>query len=942
MGHPVKNAFAVVPVVLLVVVVSVAYLRYFRCCCCCCQPFFKVKINKFMQSIQDLNANDDVMVYLRIKPIENVDVGSAGGYQNSNNSNNIANNTTTLHNQQQMTINTIKEPFTFDHILPPSTSQEEVWQMVMEPLVQNFLSGYNGTAFAYGQTGSGKTYTMQGRIDSSSPEDIGITPRTLQYIFAKLPQQEGEHQISCSFVEIYNENIVDLLSTSRNTPLCSLREHEGVVRLEGCCRPIITIAQQAMSFYLLGTQNRRTAETVMNRESSRSHSIFTIHLTTHLESSSSSGPLSTVVKTVRESRLNLIDLAGSERQTSTGTVGKRLKEAGNINRSLLALSLVITSLTTPPATAANTAVSSNQPSTTHVPYRDSKLTHLLKDSLGGNSKTVLIANLCPIPSCLGESISTLRFAQRVKMVKNSSVINEDNQYGTSYALVEDLKQEIKRLKDLLGGFNNFNNNGFDDGFGGDNADQSNNNNYNNNFNNNNNNNNKNNDNDNNNKDGDQIINIKDGRIPEAIERSFLVDLLDKYNASQSITVKLQQDLQELYSLSERRERQISSERMIIKFRDQTIQTLSKRLAVFAGGSGTFNNAVDNGIGDFSNTENNTDSSTNNDLNEIIKNYQSEISEIKRSISCNPEILRLTIENKHLRLKENICCERCNGFLSNSEAFLNESAVENGTNNDANNNIRILFKRLGEYERMNMELGLPHNIERRLSDLRMLEPAQKKGRDSLIKEKNDEIEELTQELEKSLQDHEEIGREMSLLREDLVLQKEQHCSLIMERDTKITLLQKEVSSLKEAFASVAFDKKKLSESLLEANSAVLGLKALLTEKEGEIALLKELLKAGEEEIERVRGEILVAIEPLEIRKEELELHVDRIEKEKDILEEELLKQRNENDRLCQHGNMKQKLQYHLQIKGENNQFREEIRLLRDELSRMTSIGNGTDH
>lgn len=806
---------------------------------------------------EDSNASDDVMVYLRIKPCDSTTT------------------TTTLLNSSQMLINTCKEPFSFDQILPPLISQEKVWNIVMEALTKNFLSGYNGTAFAYGQTGSGKTYTMQG--NNSSPSEIGITPRTLQYIFENLPTHE-QVQISCSFVEIYNENIFDLLSSPSSSPSpstqssslpCSLRESEGIVRLEGCHRPIINSAKEAMSLYLLGTQNRRTAETSMNRESSRSHSIFTINLTTKTTSTIDNN---TIV--VRESRLNLIDLAGSERQTSTGAIGKRLKEAGNINRSLLALSLVITSLTSSSASASSA-------STNHIPYRDSKLTHLLKDSLGGNSKTVLIANICPIQSCLGESISTLRFSQRVKMVKNLSTINEnyylspESQESSSILIIEDLKREVTRLKELLSNPGDFcgmdtDSCGMDADSCGIDVDGSGN--------------------------EKMMVTIGDNQLPDTIERVFLLNLLERASSDYSFISKLQRDLEDLYSLSERRERQISSERMIIKFRDQTISTLTKQIDSFSnvgGGNGGSQNSI----------------------TEMIRNYQNEILEIKKSSSCNPEILRLTIENRHLKAKASTALDVNNNCIINSNAL----------------------KRLAEYEKLNIEKGggIPlNNIERRISDLTM-EPPYKKGKDSLLKEKDDEIKELTMELEKSLLDHQEIGREMSILREDLQIEKENNLREIQEIKEERDSIGGEMNLLKEKLSSHIGNNTLLKEKLLINEERITLLQVDVLKKDEEVSYLKGIIKEGELEIERVRGEILVAIEPLERRVWELEHDLEVLEKERDSLEEELLKQRNENDRLCQHGNMKQKLQYHLQIKGENNQFREEIRQLRDELSRIKS-------
>lgn len=293
-----------------------------------------------------------------------------------------------------------------------------------------------------GQTGSGKTFTMQGPMTVEGLIDYnqrGLIPRTFEYLFECIRAEEeasrqnaspeaGEREFlcKCSYVEIYNESIYDLLDMSNLGNTCVLREDiKRGVYIEGAREEVITSPAEAYEVYERGSMNRHVAETAMNRESSRSHSVFTLFI----QSKQRVGE----IVDVRESRFNLVDLAGSERQQATGTTGVRLKEAGNINKSLLALSNVINALV---------EISHGRPR--HVHYRDSKLTFLLRDSLGGNSKTVIIANVSPSAAFHAETLSTLKFAQRAKLIKNKAVVNKDIQGN-----VLQLQAEIQRLQHEL-------------------------------------------------------------------------------------------------------------------------------------------------------------------------------------------------------------------------------------------------------------------------------------------------------------------------------------------------------------------------------------------------------------------------------------------------------------------------------------------------------------
>jgi kinesin family protein 15 len=299
-------------------------------------------------------------------------------------------------------------------------------------MAESCLEGYNGAVFVYGQTGSGKTHTMHGTIGSEMNEacpDRGLVPRTLEHLFALVAREERKSDsvgflCKASFLEIYNENIVDLLDTT--SKVLHLREDiKTGVYVEDLKEEVVAGPAEALALLQTGARNRTVGATSMNRESSRSHSVFTFTV----ESKQSRDGL----VHVKHSRLHLIDLAGSERQKSTGAIGQTLKEASNINKSLSALGNVIMAL-----------VNVSTGKARHVPYRDSKLTFLLKDSLGGNSRTCIIANVSPADINFGETLSTLQFAQRAKHIRTEAKINEDSSGSTDI-----LQREIRRLKEEL-------------------------------------------------------------------------------------------------------------------------------------------------------------------------------------------------------------------------------------------------------------------------------------------------------------------------------------------------------------------------------------------------------------------------------------------------------------------------------------------------------------
>uniref|UniRef100_U3IZL2 Kinesin family member 15 n=2 Tax=Anas TaxID=8835 RepID=U3IZL2_ANAPP len=338
----------------------------------------------------------------------------------------LSSNTIRLHSKPEPKI------FTFDYVANMDTTQESVFSTVAKNIVESCMNGYNGTIFAYGQTGSGKTFTMMGPSDSDNFTHSlrGVIPRSFEYLFFLIEREKEKagsgksFLCKCSFIEIYNEQIFDLLDSA--SAGLFLREHikKGVF-VDGAVEQVLSSAAEAYQVLTMGWRNRRVASTSMNRESSRSHAVFTITVESMEKNNE--------VVNIRSSLLNLVDLAGSERQKDTHTEGLRLKEAGNINRSLSCLGQVITAL-----------VDVGNGKQRHICYRDSKLTFLLRDSLGGNAKTCIIANVHPGSRCFGETLSTLNFAQRAKLIKNKAVVNEDTQGN-----VNQLQAEVKKLKEQL-------------------------------------------------------------------------------------------------------------------------------------------------------------------------------------------------------------------------------------------------------------------------------------------------------------------------------------------------------------------------------------------------------------------------------------------------------------------------------------------------------------
>ncbi|XP_040921093.1 kinesin-like protein KIF3C isoform X2 [Toxotes jaculatrix] len=319
-----------------------------------------------------------------------------------------------------------QKTFTFDAVYDANSKQRDLYDESVRPLIDSVLAGFNGTIFAYGQTGTGKTYTMQGVwLD---PEKRGVIPNAFDHIFTHISRSQSDKQylVRASYLEIYREEVRDLLDPNHaNARALELRESPEtgvyVQDLTSCVCKSIKEIEEVMN---VGNQARAVGATDMNEHSSRSHALFLITV-----ECSQPGPDGR--KHIRVGRLNLVDLAGSERQAKTGVQGQRLKEAAKINLSLSALGNVISALA--------------DGRSGHVPYRDSKLTRLLQDSLGGNAKTVMVATLGPAPQHYDETLTTLRYANRAKNIQNQPRVNED----PKDALLREFQREIARLRAQL-------------------------------------------------------------------------------------------------------------------------------------------------------------------------------------------------------------------------------------------------------------------------------------------------------------------------------------------------------------------------------------------------------------------------------------------------------------------------------------------------------------
>ncbi|RXN10568.1 kinesin KIF16B isoform X5 [Labeo rohita] len=319
-----------------------------------------------------------------------------------------------------------------DSTSPSFVTQEKIFTDLGTDVLQAAFEGYNACVFAYGQTGSGKSYTMMG-----NPDDYGLIPRICEGLFhhisGVLQKDKASFHMEVSYFEIYNERVRDLLP-STETQGCELRVREHPKDgpyVEALSRHHVQSYTEVGQLMQEGNRRRATASTGMNHVSSRSHAIFTIHFIKAMFDADL--PSETV------SKVHLVDLAGSERANATQATGIRLKEGANINKSLVTLGIVISAL-------ADLSVGGGlKKKQNFVPYRDSVLTWLLKDSLGGNSKTIMIATISPADVNYSETLNTLRYASRAKNILNKPTVNEDS----SVKIIRELRAEIARLKALL-------------------------------------------------------------------------------------------------------------------------------------------------------------------------------------------------------------------------------------------------------------------------------------------------------------------------------------------------------------------------------------------------------------------------------------------------------------------------------------------------------------
>ncbi|SPO06007.1 related to kinesin [Cephalotrichum gorgonifer] len=314
--------------------------------------------------------------------------------------------------------------FTFDRVFGMDSQQSDIFDFSIRNTVDDILNGYNGTVFAYGQTGAGKSFTMMG-TSIDDVENRGVIPRIIEQIFASIMSSPGtiEYTVRVSYMEIYMERIRDLLNP-QNDNLPVHEERNRGVYVKGLLEIYVSSVQEVYEVMRRGGSARAVAATNMNQESSRSHSIFVVTITQkNVETGSA-----------KSGQLFLVDLAGSEKVGKTGASGQTLEEAKKINKSLSALGMVINSLT--------------DGKSSHVPYRDSKLTRILQESLGGNSRTTLIINCSPSSYNDAETLSTLRFGMRAKAIKNKAKVNAELSPA-------ELKQLLRKAQSQTASFENY-------------------------------------------------------------------------------------------------------------------------------------------------------------------------------------------------------------------------------------------------------------------------------------------------------------------------------------------------------------------------------------------------------------------------------------------------------------------------------------------------------
>ncbi|XP_072748059.1 chromosome-associated kinesin KIF4 [Anoplolepis gracilipes] len=318
--------------------------------------------------------------------------------------------------EPQIRISNTDKAFTYNYVFPPDIGQEDFYNTAVKRLIDNTFQGYNVTILAYGQTGSGKTHSMGTNYDGIGEK--GIIPRVTHDIFERIKSKEDwSFKVAVSFMELYQEQLYDLLSDKQKSQsIVDIREDGKSIKIFGITEKEVTNAKETLECLTQGAMGRVTGATAMNAHSSRSHAIFTICI--HQQKKNDPN-------TATVAKFHLVDLAGSERSKKTQATGERFKEGVNINKGLLALGNVISQL------------GDGSPGT-YIGYRDSKLTRLLQDSLGGNSMTLMVACVSPADYNLDETLSTLRYADRARKIKNKPIVNQDSKVA-----------EINRLNKIV-------------------------------------------------------------------------------------------------------------------------------------------------------------------------------------------------------------------------------------------------------------------------------------------------------------------------------------------------------------------------------------------------------------------------------------------------------------------------------------------------------------
>lgn len=393
---------------------------------------FKIGLNQFGKVLNPLiitmtddfkkKSSERVMVYLRVRPISEEELRSSS---RDSIIEKIDPNRITLTAKKESD----RKSYIFDSVFDPASGQKDVYQTIAKPVVDSVLEGYNGTILAYGQTGTGKTHTMIG-----GPGELkGIIPRCMKDIFSTAKNsQTHSYQVKIGFLQLYMEVLQDLIRPDPNNPIRIREDSEEGIHLVGLNWIDVKSVSECMNLLSIGDKNRNVASTSMNSTSSRSHAVYMVKIEKREKASKeayeTSGKLNN--KSMTRSTLYLVDLAGSERVSKTKVSGTRLDEAKNINLALLALGNCIQALA--------------EGKSKYIPFRDSKLTRLLEQSLGGNSKTSLIVTIGPSTFNYQESVSSLLFGSRAMKIQNTPMLNIKIDYK---ALCDKLQAELDRIND---------------------------------------------------------------------------------------------------------------------------------------------------------------------------------------------------------------------------------------------------------------------------------------------------------------------------------------------------------------------------------------------------------------------------------------------------------------------------------------------------------------